>query len=383
MGKRKAVFIIHLLQDVQVLRPLIFMAARDYGFDTNLLVSDRFGARDTSGIWVHELQAISQETGATLIRFGDDLDAYRHLSEGGGLLFSASESNTPEHETAHNIFRYAGADYLRVTVQHGFECVGLRHGVSHTQKFGSTASFAADILCTWFDLEQLTSLAPSQAPKVVVTGPTSVLQVGKRLAIESNKAGMVFENLHSVRFDGSSKLRQEFLTAFRKAAGGLHKKGIATRLRPHPGGRFSTRGDHGVPPFVELEEAPLYRLGLGDFAFGISPPSSVIIDMLLADLPTAVWQDPDGQVDLGHYAGLAKVSSAEDMIGFAEAALLNREAILAAQRIWIEQQGMPLEPLDVYRRFAALFDAFEGGEGRVADQAVFRTECQRSDGRTD
>src|SRR5690242_1925886 len=120
-----AVFLIHLIQDVTTLRPLIFMSARDFRFDTLLLVSTKFGPRDDCGIWTNELREIAAQSGARLEYFSDAWEACRHLT-GRGLLFAASESNLPQHSTMHEVVRQTSPNYLRITVQHGFECVGFR-----------------------------------------------------------------------------------------------------------------------------------------------------------------------------------------------------------------------------------------------------------------
>lgn len=345
-------------------RPLIFMAARDFGFQTQLLVSDKFRARDTSGLWMRELECISAETGAQLNFFADDWDARRYLNA-GGLLFAASESHVRNHATAHDIFRHAPATYLKVTLQHGFECVGFRHGGDHVRTYGKTASFAADIVCAWYGVDHLTSLAPSQVPKIHVTGPTSLLQACTGSLSPAPRPGLICENLHSVRFDTGLKLDQEFLLALRTFAAATHKRGRRVHLRPHPGGQYSAKAK-AVPPNVQLENAPLYRLDLRRFAFGISPPSSVLIDLLLADIPTAVWSDERGIIDVSNYDGLTAVSSAEEMTAFAVDAERDRDRIVKKQREWLEQQGMPLDPAVVYARFAKLFESAERMEVRPA-----------------
>jgi hypothetical protein len=86
--------------------------------------------------------------------------------------------------------------------------------------------------------------------------------------------------------------------------------------------------------------------------------------MLLADIPTAVWRDRRGRIDVGNYAGLATVSSADELIAFAQAAARHRDRIVNQQRHWLEGQGMPLEPSDVYSRFAQLFETAERMEVR-------------------
>src|SRR3954451_15352481 len=112
-----AIFLVNLVQDVGILRPLIFMATREFGFDTLLLVSTKFNARDAFGIWRSEVDQICAQTGARMEFFASDWEAHRHLV-GHGLLFAASESNLPQHAITHNIFRHAPPGFLKITLQH-------------------------------------------------------------------------------------------------------------------------------------------------------------------------------------------------------------------------------------------------------------------------
>jgi hypothetical protein len=364
--------VIDLVQDVNILRPLVFMATRDFGFDALLLVSMKFAARDSLGIWRNELDQICAETGARLELFESDLDAHRHL-DGQGLLFTASESHLENHSTTHDLLRHAPASYLRVTLQHGFECVGLRHSADHVRAHGETASFAADIICTWADCDQLPSLAPSQRAKVVVTGPTSLLQMGAGPVHRPPGApGIVCENLHSVRFSTATKAKNEFVDTFAAFASMMAKQKRRVALRPHVGGQYFLKAQVPLPPNVQIENAPLYRIDLRQFSYGISSPSSILIDMLLAEIPTAVWRDRAGTMDTSSYAGLTTISSAREWAQFARSAEDDRESILAAQRAFLERQGIPLEPREVFSRFARIFRAAERMEVRPAGSVAER-----------
>jgi hypothetical protein len=165
-----AVFVIDLVQDITVLRPLIIMASREFGFDTDLLVAAKFSARDATGLWRRELAEIARDCGARIHFFRNDWEAHRLLDR-RGVIVSASESSLQQHATTHNLYGHAPDAYLKVTVQHGYECIGFRHNSDHARGHGRTASFAADILCAWMPEDRLTSMAPSQMPKVRVFRP--------------------------------------------------------------------------------------------------------------------------------------------------------------------------------------------------------------------
>jgi hypothetical protein len=279
-------------------------------------------------------------------------------------LFAASESHLSNHVTTHSVFRHAPATYLKVTLQHGFECVGFRHSNDHVRAHGATASFGADILCAWTDGERLASMAPSQRGKVVVTGPTAVLQLPSGpVEREGPPRGLICENLHSVRFRGEPGARAEFVGTFDKFCRKMSRRKRRVALRPHPGGQFVLRHRVAVPANADIENAPLYRIDLRQFSYGISAPSSILIDMLLAGIPTAVWRDREHGLDSTHYAGLTTVTSATEWADFARAAEDDPAPFLALQERFLGSQDMPLDPADVFARFAELFAAAE----RAAD----------------
>lgn len=352
-----AIFLINLVQDINILRPLVYMASRDLDFRVSILVSGQLASRDLYGIWRDELQSMSSDANADLAVFENDWDAFGHL-RGHGIILAASESSLPGHHTTHAVFQYAPSSFLKVTLQHGFECVGFRHSAAHDRAHGQGITFAADLLCSWQPVEQQGSIAPSQRAKVVVTGPTAVLQAFQEpLDKLPNAPGLVCENLHSVRLNSTVELKDEFVGAFNEFSRLLARDGRSVVLRPHPGGQYALKNNLALPPNARIDNAPMYRLDLRQFAYGISAPSSVLIDMLLADIPTAVWRDRANGIDTDNYAGLTSVSSPQDWIDFASEAVIRPGRFIEQQRRFLADQNIPIEPRDVFNRFAAVLKA--------------------------
>ena len=360
-----AAFAINLVQDVNILRPLIFMATNEFGFNATLLVSPHFPGRDPYGIWRAELEEIAGKTGAQLKYYENEWDAFRQLTGLSGLLFAGSESHLPNHSTTHDLFRLAPPGFLRVTLQHGFECVGFRHSADHVRAHGETVSFGADIVCSWAPVDALSSMAASQRSKVVVTGPTALLQIPDNpVDRHAVLTGIVCENLHSVRFRGTRDFKTEFVDAFDEFCGLLRRDRREAVLRPHPGGQYVLKNKVRLPANAKIDNSPMYRLDLRRFAYGISAPSSVLIDMLLARIPTAVWRDRDRAMDSDSYAGLTTVSTPAEWHEFARQAEADPQSYLEIQDAFLRSTGMPLAPRDVFIRFAELFRAVQRREPR-------------------
>lgn len=353
----QAIFLINLVQDVNILRPLMYMAKRDFGFRPIVLASSKFIGRDLYGIWQSEIEQLCAEIEAEYAIYANNLEAHRHLT-GAGIIFAGSESNLPAHAQTHDVFRHAPASYLKVTLQHGFECIGFRHSGDHILAHGPTASFGADVVCAWYGLAGLTAMAPSQRPKLHVTGPSALLQQPWGEVVRTPGApGIVCENLHSVRLNVAGDFRTQFVDAFGEFCGLLRQKRRAVTLRPHPGGQYVLKNKVALPVNARINNAPMYKLDLRKFTYGISAPSSVLVDMLLADIPTAVWRDTDGTMDANSYAGLTTVSSPREWVDFSRAAEKNPAPFVALQREFLERQGMPLDPRAVFASFGKLFAA--------------------------
>jgi glycosyltransferase involved in cell wall biosynthesis len=354
MSSASAVFLINLVQDVTICRPLVFMAARDFGLKTEFLVSPRFGPRDISGQWRRELTEIGAATGSAIHDFGDEVEAAELLAGKGGILIASSESNLSAHDATHEVFRVAPSSFVKVTLQHGFECVGFRQSRQHDIAHGREVAFGADVVCAWSDDAYLSSMLPSQRSKLYVTGPPAVLQL-PHAASSRGQTGLVCENMHSVRLNISGDFKADFITVFNQFCAALAKEQRDVVLRPHPGGQYVLRNLLSLPKNVVLNNNPIYKVELGRYAYGISAPSSVLIDMMLADIPVAVWRDSGGIMDADNYSGLTEISSVQEWIDFSREAISSPQRFIDLQHRFLEKEGMPTDPKEVYRRFAELF----------------------------
>ncbi|GAA4764106.1 glycosyltransferase family protein [Novosphingobium ginsenosidimutans] len=350
------VFLFDLIQDINVLRPIVRVLAQETPYKILLLRSNKLPRRDRTGVWQAELAELASLSMAELGAFDSPRAVYERLQGGRGLVFSASETDLPAHETNHEAFKAVPNTYVRVTVQHGHECVGFRQNVEQTIAHGESVRFAADVLCGWGPLESMTHLVSSERTKFVELGPPMVLDrlYNRRRAGEGQKVGLVCENLHSVRMRTTGDFQTAYIDTIRKFAASQAEAGRRVALRPHPGGQFVLKNNVELPGNLDLANAAMYKTDLARFAYGISAPSSVLIDMVMADIPTAVWQDADGQIDTSGYAGLAKVSSVEDWIAFAEDAVADPAPFRARQQEFLERSHLSVAPEVVRDRLLSL-----------------------------
>jgi len=355
MRRKHIIFLVNLLQDVNIIRPLAFLAARELDIGLVFMVSHRFLQRDTTRLWQREIALLCGQVGGEVHIYGNEADALRILAGKSGMIIAASESNLSGHADTHNVFRLAPADFLKVTMQHGFECVGFLHNRDHNRAHGHSVTFAADVLCGWFDGGLMTSMPPSQRPKLYVSGPPAVLQIPAHT--RKAKGGLVCENLHSVRLNTSGDFKASFIDIFDRFCAVKGRMGETVFLRPHPGGQYVIKNNVALASNVELVNKPIYRVDLHAYEFGISAPSSVVIDMLLANIPVGLWSDEDDVMDTGNYAGLHRISTLDEWLSFSTISGKEREAILKRQTQFLDRMKMPIDPAEVRSRFLRLLAA--------------------------
>lgn len=354
MKRRKIVFLFNLVQDVNIIRPVALLA-RELDVDIVFLRSHKLGTRDKQRVWLHALQELAASCGATTADYDSPFASYRLLQGGGGAIIAASESSLPSHIETHDVFRSAPSAYTRVTLQHGYECIGFLQNREHDKAHGRNVRFAADILGSWMPGERLTSMPWPERDKVFVTGPGLLLQQPKA-ASATPAQGIVCENLHSVRLSANGDFRPAFMADFGHFCSVLAERGETVCLRPHPGGQFLARNAIAPPANALLDDRPIYDINLRGFTYGVAAPSSVVLDMVLADLPTALWADPEETMDISNYQGMTVIRNRNDWLAFHRDACLRPAMIRARQRQFVEQTGMPLNPIDVRRRFRELLE---------------------------
>lgn len=366
-GEGKTVFfVINLVQDVNIVTGLVYLTARETDASIGFLVSEAFLKRDRQKIWQREVAALAAQTGATMHLFGSPAEAYAVIRGGSGIIFAASESNLTAHRETSELFRIAPPGYLRITLQHGFECVGFLQSREHVISHGRSITFSADIVCGWLDSASLTSLSASQRSKLFVTGPPTLLQShGRSLNHPPQKGGLVCENLHSVRLRASGDHKSSFMSIFFAYCAKLAERDETVTLRPHPGGQYVLKNNVALPGNVRLNNLPIFDVNLEGYSYGISAPSTIVFDMVQAGIPVGLWRDPAGIMDASNYEGLTVISTLDDWLAFERDVRFRPEMIMDRQDAFLRRLSMPTDPEEIYRRFSRLIVAglagFAGG----------------------
>lgn len=341
--ENKIIFVINLLQDVNIIRPLAYYAFRKLNANIGFLITEDFGRRDKNGIWSEELEDIINNTHATYQIVNSSYGAYSYLNNFCGMIIAGSESSLSAHKPVHDLFKSAPSRFVKVTLQHGFECVGFLQSRDQDIAHGKEITFAADIICGWTSEEKLTSVTKSERHKLWITGPTALLEAtnfSKNKTFHSPQYGLVCENMHSPRLNTVGDFKSEFLAIFDNFTSALDKNGKRIILRPHPGGQYVIKNNIVLKSNVEIENSPIYKMDLSKFSFAISAPSSILIDLILAGVPTAVWRDSTMKMDMGNYEGLTQISSLDDWLAFSEKSVSNPDFYIKKQNLFIQNSKL-------------------------------------------
>jgi hypothetical protein len=217
---------------------------------------------------------------------------------------------------------------------------------------------ACDVAASWFEPEALHSVRPDQRSKIITVGPPLGLDspppvfrpqpVAKRPIIH----GLVCENLHSVRFSAGAK--NSFVNALSSFADQLGPLDGTIEVRPHPGGLYLERNRVPLPSNVRFNRLPLYRQSLDKFSFCISGPSTVLLDLVWANVPVAVWTSRERGVAMGVYSNLHVVSDEAEWVDFAVAATREPGPFLENQAKFIDSLKMPSDIPARYRQLLGL-----------------------------
>jgi hypothetical protein len=356
-GRKRIIFLLNLLQDVNIVRGLVYLAARETDAAIRLHISQGFVKRDHQNIWQDEAAKIAADVGAELLHYSSATDTLPALEGGAGIIFAASESNLLAHWETSDVFGVAPPEYLRVTLQHGIECVGFLQSREHVISHGRNVSFGADVVCSWLERPALKSLVASQRAKLYVTGPPTLLQRPGGFPENSEAGGLICENMHSVRLRASGDHKARFMDTFFAFARIMEGRGESVTLRPHPGGQYVLKNNVALPPNVELNSRPIFEVNLQAYQYGISAPSTVVLDMVLASVPVGLWRDPAGIMDASTYEGLTEISTLDDWLAFERDVRLRPEMILDRQKQFLARLPILMDPSEIYRRFARLIVA--------------------------
>jgi len=321
----RMVFVLDLVQDLEVLQPLLLRSAISSQWRNAVVAVTDLTMKSYN--WPR-LEELLRALRLDWFRALGPRDVLNVMGSGKSILITASESTAGPHRFSHELCRLAPPRALKITLQHGYECVGLRHHKAHRRAYSKGIRFASDFVFTWSHPDNLPDLHPADRGKCVPVGVVKTLANevstidGVEHAPEINAAGiedhsvsadetkipvLIAENLHSVRFSDRARFKQfmDFIVAANE------QPALSVTLRSHPA-KLTLQNSTDKRGFA-FHSGELRARDLVKYGFFVSPPSTILLDMVLLGVPAAVWSNQRDLGDCEYYTDLPTVSGVADL----------------------------------------------------------------------
>ncbi len=314
----RVLFFMHLIQDLDLVFPLLEKAKQRGNIETFVYVTDRLIKASPRVQKALESLPVGYKVisyARTLMGLGPSLDRFN-------ALVTVSESNARPHWVAYQLAGRANRLGLKTyTLQHGLEQPGLTYfdEIYKPDRF----RFRSQKIMLWGRLGSLHKNVPDSIRRrcVSVGWPK---QTGALASLQKEAWGktiiLVSENLHRACY--RDDFRKQFVDCILTVADQF--QGITFIVKPHHNQRWITL--HGADKFSGLKNVVLADskdsrwepytasaiIGIADAV--ITTPSTVVLDAAVASCPVAVVND--GRQDLSRYEPLSRLKGAGEWTGF-------------------------------------------------------------------
>ncbi len=289
----KVLFLLDLIQDLDVLLPIVERMRTDRRFALTVAVTD----------WLDKVSPrVSRELFARsviplVITKKDAIEGSEPDLGRINAVVTACETNHPAHRVPHAVVRRANSRGIPTyTLQHGLENVGLTYFESYPDHEGPIEMASSTIL-TWGPVEKLPAeMNPMMRVRCLAVGTPKPPQA-TRVELPLRSQGMVvavFENLHWERY--TDIYRGAFIRDLCEVAAA--RPAITFLLKPHHAGKYLAKNNHLLAdapsnivladPSVQPWEAYTASAIIGSVDAVITTPSTVALDAARAGCAVAV-----------------------------------------------------------------------------------------------
>lgn len=339
------IFAIHQPQDIDLASPIL-AAASQRGLRCAIWTSSSAMNR-----WTQLFEWI-RKSGYEWRFFLDGLDGCdaKSFLRTARALISVTETNLNPHRFTHQLTKLANAaGVFTVTMQHGFENVGLTY--SDAVHDIRRISFASRRIYTWGNVETLHPDIPAQTKSKCYPVGCPKPQRVEQSAIQDWPLGEtpvigIFENLHWHRY--SEDYRNFFVSNVLAIAKAFSE--INFIVKPHNAGMWLTTRYEGPRPSLDnlIIADPQSAMWAGLTAPGllgrlqavITTPSTVALDAARQSIPTAVVAQ---SLELANYTPLHLIESVGDWKEYVTATLdpAARQQLIALGTRYVERVLLP------------------------------------------
>lgn len=341
-------FLFDLLQDVEVLKPILNHFVNREDWRVRVLASNWLMSQpDSPAEYFNNCNLLP-----TVLEREELLAGTPTSIDGADLVFLASETNLGPHRVAHHVANEAARKNIpAVTFQHGLENEGLTY-------FGENKSvkFASKKIVVWNELPStMANVSHDTRKKCLPIGifrstESKTVPAALRENLPHDRVIGVFENLHWERY--SDYFRGEFLHNLITTAS--NNKDCCFLVKPHPAGQWFSLSDsvpYDLPSNIftidNTDEDWRHISGTQLVRFVdavITTPSTIAIDAAIANVPVAVVAQSLGALDM--YSGLDMLDHADDWNEFVGRCIDDQRPILARVNRFLSERVSKLNPLE-------------------------------------
>lgn len=317
-------FMLDLIQDFEILIPIIqTLAFQIRNIKIKVLYTKRFSSFPATSTYLSALKALN----ITHYQVSEPYEVIP-FTEKNDIFITASESSASAHSFNHSTCKILEPSVLKITIQHGFENIGLNHHRAHNLQFPNSVRFASDFIFTWAHPEAYKNIHPAEFNKCIPVG------IIKSLANESCQYRNYFlkhspgyfsnfiltqenpfklllgENLHSVRFQDQGPVYKYLQFIDYLYSSPL----IELTVRCHPSKRWLEVNN--IFEGIRFYNDVLSISRLSYFQGIISPPSTFILDAILCNIPVCIWTIDSFGIDTVNYPSLLLVHNVNSFLEF-------------------------------------------------------------------
>lgn len=289
----KYIFVLDLIQDYFV-QVRIIKEMLSQSHNVLVIYTKKFRQRDIYDIFRWRVEALAF-LGANVkgpLPF-DRIPSF--VANSRGIIVTSSESSHRSHADMYNLIKSMPPYYVSVTLQHGFESIGIRSNSDTNSIFEfDNIDFSSDYVIGFERAENV----PVALKAKYIEAPIWTLYSNSRDAKNHEKSlkrnVILCETSHSPKFNHSSTFG-DFVDLCRRCRQICDDHNLSLSLRPHPG-KFSGLHKDVIHLFDDVVALPFDELDLSDTLVVISPPSTVCVDAVLRGVPVLVW-DNNGKIN--------------------------------------------------------------------------------------
>ena len=283
---RKVIFVLDLIQDYNVQINIIHTCLSK-NYETLVIVTDKFFKRDIHNVFRNRIAGLSI-LGAKLLAPLPLTQAIKEISKYSGVVFTSSESSLPNHHDMYCLVNSLSKRFKTITLQHGFENVGLIENRNTRDVFSyESIEFASDEIWGYTCREKVDKSLNRVYKQTNFWNLTK--EQDYTFNFQSRNEIILCDSIHSPKFTSEGKFL-DFVMFAKKLASFAKINGKKLILRPHPA-KFAGLDPRVLALIDGVDARPLNETDFKKTLMLISTASTICVDATMRNIPCFLWSN--------------------------------------------------------------------------------------------